>query len=85
MSAKLTDLYSGVKIIVMSCVWFCPESPRYLVAQGKREEALAVLVKHHTSDGKINALIEVSPNFQLSMACSVITCRFCYVARDERD
>ncbi|EIM81448.1 general substrate transporter [Stereum hirsutum FP-91666 SS1] len=52
-------LQIGPPIIVMSCVWFCPESPRYLVAQGKREEALAVLVKHHTSDGKINALIEL--------------------------
>lgn len=41
-------------------IWFCPESPRWLVSRGKVEEARAVMVKYHSSDGKsTNPLIEL--------------------------
>ncbi|PIL37645.1 MFS general substrate transporter [Ganoderma sinense ZZ0214-1] len=46
-------------VIVMSCVWFCPESPRWLVSRGRIEEARAVMVKYHSNDGQTNPLIEL--------------------------
>ena len=43
----------------MACVWFCPESPRWLVSRGKVDAARAVMIKYHSNDGKTNPLIEL--------------------------
>jgi sugar porter (SP) family MFS transporter len=41
-------------VIVIISVWFIPESPRWLIAHGKEEEAIAILAKYH-GNGDPNA------------------------------
>ena len=45
--------------ICMSLIWLCPESPRWLISRGRDDEARAVMIKYHSSDGKTNPLIEL--------------------------
>lgn len=74
------------QIIVMTCVWLCPESPRYLVSRGKKEEALVILTEHHTNDGKINAVVEVRYILSYFMQIQPTQCTSgSDTARDEGD
>ncbi|KAJ7775656.1 general substrate transporter [Mycena maculata] len=52
-------LQIGPPIIVMTCVWFCPESPRWLISRGRTEEARQILIDYHSNDGQTNAVIEL--------------------------
>lgn len=46
--------------IVLTFVWFAPESPRWLVSRGRIEDARAVMIKYHSTDGQsTNPLIEL--------------------------
>lgn len=44
-------------IIVIASVWFLPESPRYLMANGKDDEAVAFLIKYHGNGDPSSRLV----------------------------
>lgn len=44
-------------IIVIVSVWFLPESPRYLMANGKDDEAVAFLIKYHGNGDPSSRLV----------------------------
>ncbi|WVW87123.1 hypothetical protein I302_109180 [Kwoniella bestiolae CBS 10118] len=46
-------------LIVLIGVWFIPESPRYLMANGREEEAIDFLVKYHGADDPNSKLVHL--------------------------
>lgn len=51
-----TLLQGALPAVVMACMLFFPESPRWLIAHDRREEALAIFTKYH-ADGDATAPI----------------------------
>ncbi|KAF2794605.1 MFS lactose permease-like protein [Melanomma pulvis-pyrius CBS 109.77] len=49
-----TLVQCGMPSIVMAVIMFFPESPRWLMAKDRREEAIAIMAKYH-GDGDVNA------------------------------
>ncbi|KAK8878735.1 lactose permease [Apiospora arundinis] len=49
-----TIVQAGIPFVVMCCIMFFPESPRWLIHKDRAEEALAVLAKYH-GDGDANS------------------------------
>ncbi|KZO99824.1 general substrate transporter [Calocera viscosa TUFC12733] len=45
-------------LIQFTCLLFSPESPRWLIANGQREKAIAVLVKHHANGDEDSELVK---------------------------
>jgi Sugar (and other) transporter len=57
-------------VIVMCTVWFIPESPRFLMANGREEEAIDFLAKYHGNGHRDSRLVlleveEMKENIQL--------------------
>ncbi|KAH6619380.1 general substrate transporter [Chaetomium sp. MPI-SDFR-AT-0129] len=46
-------------VIVMFSVWAIPESPRFLIANGKEEEALSFLIKYHGNGNPSSRLVRL--------------------------
>lgn len=58
LSWQLPVVFQGVAcVFVLGLVWFIPESPRFLMAQGREEEARAFLVKYHGNNNPDSVLV----------------------------
>jgi Sugar (and other) transporter len=49
-------------LIVIAFIWFLPESPRCLFANGKSDEARAVLIKYHGNGNDDCAIVRLECN-----------------------
>jgi hypothetical protein len=46
-------------LFVIIAVWFIPESPRFHMANGREEEALAFLIKYHSNGDPNSRLVRL--------------------------
>lgn len=52
-------LQAAACVLVMSTVFFLPESPRFLMANDREEEAIAFLVKYHGNNDRYSKLVQL--------------------------
>jgi hypothetical protein len=67
-----TVVQAGMPIVVMACIMFFPESPRWLIAHDRREEVCSI---NTASNTKIVKLIELSRHLQCSPNTMVMVTR----------
>ncbi|KAH8173745.1 sugar transporter domain-containing protein [Sarocladium implicatum] len=57
-SWRLPTLFQMVpSILQLSFIWFIPESPRFLIAKDRHEEARAILIKYHAEGDENSPLV----------------------------
>ncbi|KAH7207334.1 general substrate transporter [Fusarium oxysporum] len=54
-----TLLQGAAPLLQLACSYFLPESPRYLIAKGRDDEARAILTKHHAAGDESSPLVEL--------------------------
>ncbi|KAK9489219.1 general substrate transporter [Lipomyces doorenjongii] len=56
---RLPSILQGVPAIIqLSFIWFLPESPRYLIANERGEEAIQILAKYHAAGNVDDELVQ---------------------------
>ncbi|EXJ87479.1 hypothetical protein A1O3_04439 [Capronia epimyces CBS 606.96] len=51
-------LQATIPLIQLVGIWWIPESPRWLIAKGKHEQARKILEKHHAGGDQTSALVD---------------------------
>lgn len=54
-----TVLQGAYPLVQLVFLWFVPESPRWLVAKGREEEARALLVRYHAGGDEASPLVDM--------------------------
>jgi MFS family permease len=54
-----TLVQAGLPALVMILILFFPESPRWLIAHDRREEALAIFAKYHGDGNENSAIVQL--------------------------
>lgn len=62
-SWRLPSALQGLPSIIQICLmWFCPESPRWLIGRGRDAEALRILAYYHASGNDQDPLVQFEYN-----------------------
>lgn len=55
---SITLLQVAPSVVQITFIWWLPESPRYLVNEGRSDEALLVLARHHAGGDVQDAIVQ---------------------------
>ncbi|EJU00892.1 hexose transporter [Dacryopinax primogenitus] len=60
---RIPSILQGLPSVLQVClIWFCPESPRWLVSRGKHEKALNILAYYHGRGNEQDPLVQFEYN-----------------------